>query len=296
MVVANAGLGNNFTSQAALLTELKGLPVDVANNGLIMTAEPFNVNLEKGNNYYGYDGEDEAGVKKYHEVTPLAITRVNARVAIVSATLNTGSIPANQTPIFDKLGDVQVAMFNVPEKTNLFYARSNPLATDLATNASYLYGDQWPSTAGSYEGVADVPEKPTASLMDEVLGLPVTIDEAPYYYVNESSIVNKMFIVLRAKLYKGNTYVDPANNPHLVGLYIDSEGYTYYPIWVNGKDLGYGYTLHTPDGKVVRNTQYNISLTIKGLGNPTIDPVDKAWLDVKVTVTPWTVVNQTVEW
>lgn len=297
VVVANAQLGNTYTSKATLLGVLKELPADIATKGLIMTAEPFEVNLKKGKNYYGYDGIDVEGEETYLEKDPLAITRVNARVAIVSAELNTNSIPVNQQPIFDKLGDVQVAMFNVPNETNLFYARTNPLATDLATNANYLYGAQWTSPANTYEGVSDDPENPTASLTDAtVVGLPVTIDKAPYYYVNESSVENKMFIVLRAKLYKGTEEVTPTNNPSLIGLYIDSDGYTYYPIWVNGKDLGYEYTSHTADGKVVRNTQYNITLSINGLGNPTIDPVDKAWLDVKVEVAPWTVVNQNVTW
>ncbi|MPM68629.1 hypothetical protein SDC9_115563 [bioreactor metagenome] len=50
------------------------------------------------------------------------------------------------------------------------------------------------------------------------------------------------------------------------------------------------------DGTIKRNTQYNISLTIKGLGNPNIDPVDKAWLDVAVAVEDWKVVGQGVIW
>lgn len=289
VVVANAEIGS-VTSKTTLLATLKELPADIANKGLIMTAKPIEVTLKKGKNFYGYDGEDIDGEETYLEETPLAITRVNARVAIVGATLSNADIPANQQPIFDALGDVQVAMFNVPEKTKLF---GSPLATD----AGYLYGAQWPSPAGTYEGVLDDPATPTASLTDTVDGLPVVITDAPYYYVNESSVENKMLIVLRAKLYKGGTVVDPTTNEHLVGLYIDSEGYTYYPIWVNGKDLEYEYgTGYTADGKVVRNTQYNISLTIKGLGNPTIDPVDKAWLDVAVEVADWIVVGQNVTW
>jgi len=292
VVAANANIGA-ITSKATLLATLKELPTDIANKGLIMTAEPIEVTLKKGKNFYGYDGEDIDGEETYLEETPLAITRVNARVAIVGATLSNADIPANQQPIFDALGDVQVAMFNVPEKTKLF-------GSPLATNADYLYGAQWPSPAGTYEGVLDDPATPTSSLTDNsVVGLPVVIGTAPYYYVNESSVENKMLIVLRAKLYKGGTVVDPTTNEHLVGLYIDSEGYTYYPIWINAKKEGYTYTYageYVPDGKIKRNTQYNISLTIKGLGNPSIDPVDKAWLDVKVAVEDWQVVGQNVVW
>ena len=295
VVAANANIGA-VKSKATLLATLKELPTDIATNGLIMTAEPIEVELKAGKNYYGYtDAEvlEKIGDEKNHlndGKKPLAITRVNARVAIVGATLSTKEIPVNQQPIFDALGDVQVAMFNVPKETKLF-------DSPLATNADYLYGAEWPSPAGTYEGVLDDPATPTASLTDTVDGLPVVITDAPYYYVNESSVENKMLIVLRAKLYKGGTVVDPTTNEHLVGLYIDSEGYTYYPIWVNGKDLGYDYGgTNVADGKVVRNTQYNITLTITGIGRPTIDEPETANLDVKVEVAPWLVVSQNVTW
>ncbi|MFA6854654.1 MAG: fimbria major subunit, partial [Bacteroidales bacterium] len=68
-----------------------------------------------------------------------------------------------------------------------------------------------------------------------------------------------------------------------------------YPVWVN-KDGISAPSGSIGDGNVYRNTQYNISLTIKGLGNPSIDDVDKAFLDVKVEVAPWNVVTQNVEW
>src|SRR5690606_35004225 len=64
VVVANGRIGNVVTSKTALLATMKDLPTDVATNGLIMTAIPFDITLEKGKNYYGYTGEDEAGVKK----------------------------------------------------------------------------------------------------------------------------------------------------------------------------------------------------------------------------------------
>ncbi len=294
VVIANANIGSRAT-MPLLKAELGALPANVATNGLIMTANPVDVTLVKGKNYYGYtDAEvlEKIGDEKNHlndSKKPLAITRVNARVAIVSAVLDMNSVPENQKTVFDALKNVQVAMFNVPEKTHLFYTDTRP--TWLATDTDYLFGAKWPSPATTYVGANDPAATPTGSLTDNVVGLPVFITDAPYYYVNESSVENKMFIVLRAQVMKGEDVVTSVTD-----LYTDSEGYTYYPIWVNGKDLGYDYGGATTDGKVVRNTQYNISLTIKGLGNPTIDPVDKAWLDVKVEVAPWLVVSQNVTW
>ena len=292
VVVANANIGNIITSKATLLATLKDLPTDVATNGLIMTSEPFTINLEKGENYYGYSGTDEAGVKKYHEATPRAITRVNARVAIVSAELDYENVPETQQAVFTHLGDIEVAMFNVPNQTKLF-------GTPLAINDDFQFGADWPSPEYSYVGVGTGTQN--SDLYDVIAAdLPISAESAPYYYVNENNSLvvtgteadpaQKMFIVLRAKVYNGTDVVTS-----LDGLYTDGEGYTYYPVWVN-KDGISAPSGSIGDGNVYRNTQYNISLTIKGLGNPTIDDVDKAFLDVKVEVAPWNVVTQNVEW
>lgn len=291
VVVANAEIGQK-NSKAELLATIKGLPADVAGKGLVMTAEPFDVTLVKGNNYYGYTDAQVAaktGENKNHlndNKKPLPITRVNARVAIVSAVLDMESVPDNQKVVFDDLKDVEVAMFNVPKETKLF-------GTDLAKNENYLYGAKWTSRLGTYVGSNDDPAAPTASLTDAVTdALPVVDTNAPYYYVNESNGTHKMFIVLRAKVYKDNAVVTTVKD-----LYTDNEGYTYYPIWINAADKGYSYDQgYVADGTIKRNTQYNISLTIKGLGNPNIDPVDKAWLDVAVAVEDWKVVGQGVIW
>lgn len=291
VVVANAEIGQK-NSKAELLATIKGLPADVAGKGLVMTAEPFDVTLVKGNNYYGYTDAEVAaktGENKNHlndNKKPLPITRVNARVAIVSAVLDLASVPANQKVVFDALKDVEVAMFNVPKETKLF-------GSDLAKNVNYLFGAKWTSPLSTYVGSADASAVATASLTDAVTGaLPVVVTNAPYYYVNESNGTHKMFIVLRAKVYKNNAVVETVKD-----LYTDNEGYTYYPIWINAADKGYSYDLgYVADGTIKRNTQYNISLTIKGLGNPNIDPVDKAWLDVAVAVEDWKVVGQGVIW
>ena len=291
VVVANAEIGQK-NSKAELLATIKGLPADVAGKGLVMTAEPFDVTLVKGNNYYGYTDAQVAaktGENKNHlndNKKPLPITRVNARVAIVSAELDLASVPANQKVVFDALKDVEVAMFNVPKETKLF-------GSDLAKNENYLFGAKWDSPLSTYVGYGVAGATATTSLTDAVTdALPVVDTNAPYYYVNESNGTHKMFIVLRAKVYKDNAVVTTVKD-----LYTDNEGYTYYPIWINVAKEGYTYAgEYVPDGKIKRNTQYNISLTIKGLGNPNIDPVDKAWLDVAVAVEDWQVVGQNVVW
>ena len=289
VVAANATIGTQ-TSLTTLKDLLKDLPpADISTGGLIMTAEPFNVTLTQGNNYYGYTDAQvtaKTGVNKNHladNKVPLPITRVNARVAIVSAVLDYDNVPANQKVAFDALKDVEVAMFNVPKQTKLF-------GTNLATNTTYQFGAKWVSPNNTYVGANDASASANSLLYNTVAdALPVVNTLAPYYYVNESNGSDKMFIVLRAKVYKNKTVVTNLN-----GLFTDVDGYTYYPVWVN-KD---GLTLNGNIGNsnVYRNTQYNITLTIKGLGNPNIDEVENAWLDVMVKVEDWKVVNQNVTW
>ena len=131
------------------------------------------------------------------------------------------------------------------------------------------------------------------------LSLPIpttTGSNAPYFYVTENTAADakeQMLIVLRGKPTKGTPAVDVVAE----GLYTDSEGYTYYPVWVNANKTNYTYSGdNTGDSHIRRNTQYNISLTINGIGNPTIDPVEEAFLDVNVSVEDWTVVTQDVDW
>ncbi|MBF6598464.1 MAG: fimbria major subunit [Fermentimonas sp.] len=279
-VVANADIGNTITNEATLIALTKDLPVDT-NKGLPMTSEGKTVTLVTGENQYGF----KTGVTnfkeaaKQHSDTPVSLVRVNARVAIVSAKLS-ANLPTDQVAIFDALTNIEVAMFNVPKTSKLF-------VDPLAMNADYLYGEAWPSSDTSYT-VGTV----NAEFKAPSLSLPIVNTAAPYFYVTENTATNakeQMLIVLRGKPTKGGSAVVA------VGLYTDVNGYTYYPVWVNA--LGHTYnTGHVADSKILRNTQYNISLTIYGIGNPTIDPVEEAFLDVNVSVEPWTVVTQDVVW
>jgi hypothetical protein len=254
------------------------LPVAIA-SGLPMTGESAEITLKPGLNQYGY-AASEVVATKFSEGIPLPLYRVNARVAIVSATLASNLTP-DQTDFFDALTDVQVAMFNVPETTKLFGA-------ELAMNANFLFGEDWPTTEGTYTvGTVE-------GSFEDAVTFPITDDAAPYYYVNENSsnvAKEKMMIVLRAKPTKGGQPAAATN------LYTDANGYTYYPIWVNAGGLGYTFNGdNSGDNIIRRNTQYNISLVIHKIGYPNIDPPAAATVDVLVSVAPWSVVTQDVVW
>ena len=273
-VVANATIGK-VADETELIEMTKDLPV-VIDNGIPMTSEGKDVTLIAGENQYGFAVTE--GINNLSE-TALPLVRVNARVAIVAATLS-NDLPDDQAAIFDALTDIEVAMFNVPKASNLFGA-------PLALNDDYLFGEAWPSTAGSYytDGTANGAFKQASEL-------PIVNIDAPYFYVTENTATDakqQMLIVLRGKPTKGGAAVVAE------GLYTDENGYTYYPVWVNAPGHTYN-TGHVADSKILRNTQYNISLTINGIGNPTIDPVESAFLDVNVSVEDWTVVTQDVTW
>lgn len=282
VVVANAGIGQ-VANKAELLAKTKYLPADIT-KGLPMTGmTDADVIVAPGQNYYGYAAGKTPAGKEHSVAAPLQIVRVNARVAITSATLN-----LTAESIFNELKDVDVAMFNVPKISNIFGD-----AGSLAINADYLFGEAWPSPQTSYTvGTANTYFK------DATVTFPIKSTNAPYYYVTENTVGKaeattnqRMLIVLRGKPYKDGVAVV------VEGLYTDAAGYTYYPVWVNADDKGYTYPEnYTADNFIKRNTQYNISLSITKIGNPTIDPVQNAFMDVTVTVAPWTVVTQNVTW
>src|SRR5690554_4079051 len=218
VVVANASIGTVAT-KTVLMAKTKNLPVVIA-SGLPMTGESAEITLEPGLNQYGY-AASEVVATKFSEGTPLPLYRVNARVAIVSADL-ADNLTSDQTDFFDALTDVQVAMFNVPKTTKMF-------GTSLAMNANFLFGDDWPTTKGTYTvGTVE-------GTFKNAVTFPITDADAPYYYVNENiSEVEKeqMMIVLRAKPTKEGQPAAAEN------LYTDANGYTYYPIWVNATKDG----------------------------------------------------------
>lgn len=298
VVVANATTAiGPVANYADLKAKTSALPVAAVvdngeitlTNGLVMTGESTVVKLDAGDNQFGYKADDDgykASAKQLSSNTPLPITRVNARVAIADAKLSI-SDPAQQA-LFDGLKDVEVAIFNVPQETNIF-GDAGTLTADVT---KFYFGNAWPTTANSYVGSADSDdngEANTAFVETGFATLPIGITDAPYFYVTENvkegiNPKEQMLIVLRGVPTLNNVEVEAE------GLYTDEEGYTYYPVWVNKDGIEDG------TGKVVRNTQYNIYLTIKGMGNPSIDEVEEAFLDVLVKVEDWEVVTQDVTW
>lgn len=295
-IIVNGGsLGLTGSSTRADIEAAQATaPVEIDEHGLLMTCDPLEVTLVPGYNLLGMAkdvdknyGDNDVTVVEDHE--NVYVTRVNARVAIADAKVD---VPTDAEVVFDGLDEVEVAIFNVPEESEIFGD-----AGELALNADYLFGAAWETTLPSY--VTTGTEK-DHFLEDEVTFPIDALSKAPYFYVNENTstdLVEQMLIVLRGKPYKGNA--EAKEYVFAPGLYTDAAGYTYYPVWVNADKAGYTYVGDTgkiKNSQVLRNTQYNIYLTITKIGNPTIDPVEDAFLDVLVQVKDWDVVKQNVEW
>jgi hypothetical protein len=298
VVAANANIGA-VPNKATLLAKFAETLSQDLTNGLVMTSEPVDIELEGGKNQYGYKTTDtesvyDAEANQISAGVRLPITRINARIALVGLTYEFTS------PFYNKFELTEVALFNARKASNYF-------GTPLYKDNDFLYGSAYPSTLSTYVGSVGYAGEFNAAV-DETLAQAfventeltapalVNAKNAHYFYAFENSANTDTdkegtFIVLKGKLWKGDAqYIAP-------GLVTDAEGYTYYAIWVNAANDMYTYdNEYTPDGTIKRNTQYNISANLKKAGNPTIDPAVEAQLDVWVEVAPWIVVNQNVDW
>lgn len=285
VVVANATADmGTITSKADLLTKVAtDLATQTLENGLLMTSEetpPFAI--KAGKNYYGYaEGQTPVG-NEISVDAPVKLTRIPARVALVSAKVQFEGSYAGFT-----FEPEEVFLFNAKQQSKYF---GNPGA--LVEGTELLSGVNLSSFGG--------PLKPAAwetadYLKDAFTSLDILSEKQVYYYVFENDAsVQPTVLSIKGKIKKDeDTYATADDFPGA----IDSEGYTYYSIVVNADIPGYTYDGETPkDSKILRNTQYDISVTIKHLGkdDPTDPPVAAATLDVKVKVAEWEVVKQNV--
>ncbi len=309
VVVANGNIGS-VSSLAALKDKHMALG-QTTDAGLKMTAIVEDVALITGENQYGFKTDDDNYKSDANQISAgnrLPLTRINARVALVGLSYAFTDLPYNKFQL------TEVGMFNAREKSKLFGTSLVAGRNDgVVTEWDFLYGQtsggpKYPSPESSYVGSDGYPTEgftaqgwnaliqPFAANTELVAPTLVNAKNAHYFYAFENTAnteENKegTFIVLKGKLFNGeNQYIAP-------GLHTDADGFTYYPIWVNAVKDGYTYnTDHTPDGTIIRNTQYNITASLTKAGNPTIDEPEDAFLDVYVEVAPWLVVSQTVTW
>ena len=294
-----------------------------AGNGLIMTSQEYTLNMVAGQNFFGA-GAPPTGSNVVNN-NNLQLTRINARIALVSVNFNDQTEPANN-PRFDGFNLTDVAMFNVRNTSRLFgtggFEVTQSLVHTANTTTPFSFGGDWPTPLGSFVGHTSV-GIPTPSLLVNSAAMTtagitnwgdINPNRAIFFYAFENAgdplvpvagtnpvvyhRANRTgtFIVLRGQLTLNNVPV--TGYP---GLFHCPAGFTYYAIWVNCDALGTVTSsnqnaIGLGNNSILRNRQYNISVNLWGPGNPTIDPKEKAFLDVHVVVADWEEVTQDVDW
>lgn len=290
VVVANAPEDlSSITSKAALLAKVND---DLANqkveDGLLMTSEETTAfTIAAGHNYYGYADDAAVPAENKHSIgEPVKLTRVAARVALVGASVEFSGAYADW-----EFEPEQIFLFNA-KKQSKYFGASLVEGEELLSGVD-LTGFNGDLKPDNWDAAWVVPY-----LQNPFTDLNAATPATPYYYYTFENDPTIQPTVLSIKGKLKNADGDELTNVDLPGA-IDADGFTYYSVIVNGDLGGYTYNAgHTPDKKIVRNTQYNITLTIKhpGKDDPTDPPTEQAMLDVLVEVVPWVVVNQAVDY
>ena len=295
IVVANAPEDlSTITSKATLKAKIAAdLADQTLVKGLLMTSEETNAfTIAAGKNYYGYVAGQTPEGTEHSVAAPVKLTRAVARVALVAASTEFTGSYAGWT-----FEPKEIFLFNA-KKQSKYFGASLVQGTELLSGinltdfAGTLKPSEWNANAAAWT---------VAYLKDTAPALSAITANAPVYYytfendANDTSI-KPTVISLKGELKDATGKKLTAND--LPGA-ISADGFTYYSIIVNATKGGYSYTApagHEANCKIMRNTQYNISLTIKhpGKNDPTDPPTEAAMLDVKVEVVPWVVVGQSV--
>ena len=280
--------GKTLAEVKALTTELTAENQEAT--GLIMTAEPVEVTLVAGNNYYGYDGSQ--GGNQISQDTPLEIKRVHARIAF--------------TKIEVKMSESYVNKYNfTPENIYALVAKkkSNLFGASLAnSDDAYLTGSLT-TFNGAYT--------PANYTHVDWLGRGYTApsNNAPQgFYVLESVYAQNAglrptILCVKGKLTKHDG--NPLSSEEMTAAFnagwivASDDPTTYYPVLVNFESNNYTYTGEAVEkGKIVRNHKFDINLTITGPGtnNPENPITESANLNVNCVVAAWKGVVQNVIW
>ena len=297
VVVANYA---NENLQGLSLTKIKKLTHTLSaddqdpNKGTFMlTAEPVSVNLEKGNNYYGYAAGDGNRISVDQ---PIELKHIHAGMSLAGVTVEFAEpYKALYGVKFDKKG--QLIALIAKAQSNVF---GEPLAN---ADLNYLYGVQlFGKTDGKYTP-AKANYKEMAELKMDLTEVGTEMKGKGFYVLENNSAKHPTILCLKGELTQADGTAltdDQAAQAVDAGWIVSKTDHsTYYPVLVNWTKEGYSYdTGYQAKNAIERNHKYEITLKITGPGtNSPEDPTaEKANLDVKCKVLPWVIVKQNVVW
>lgn len=283
--------GLSLKKVKALTHTLSADDQDPTKGTFMLTAEPVSVDLQKGNNYYGY-GEGDG--TRLSVDKPIELKHIHAGMALTNLTVE----------FAESYATLYSVNFDEGELIGLVAkAQSNIFGDSLVNaDANYFYGAKlFGKTGGKY-----TPAEDNYKEMEE-LKMALTKTGAQtgkgFYVLENNSEKHPTILCLKGTLTdaNGNELTDElAAQAVEAGWIVSKEDHsTYYPVLVNWVKDGYAYEGgHEAKNAIVRNNKYEISLTITGPGtNSPEDPTqEKANLDVMCKVLPWNIVKQNVVW
>ena len=288
---ANQNLkGLSLEKVKALTHTLSADDQDPTKGTFMLTAEPVSVNLQKGNNYYGYATGDgnRISVDK-----PIELQHIHAGMALTNLTVKFAESYAKLYSV--KFDEGQLIALIAKAQSNVF---GKPLVN---TDANYFYGVK-------LFGKTDAKYTPAAANYKEMAELKMDLKETGeqerkgFYILENNSAEHPTILCLKGTLTQADgseLTADQAQQAVEAGWIVSTTDHsTYYPVLVNWAKDGYTFTGTDEHNGIVRNNKYEIALTITGPGtNSPEDPTqEKANLDVMCKVLPWVIVKQNVVW
>ena len=288
---ANQNLkGLSLEKVKALTHTLSADDQDPTKGTFMLTAEPVSVNLQKGNNYYGYAAGDG---NRISEDKPIELQHIHAGMALTNLTVKFAESYAKLYSV--KFDEGQLIALIAKAQSNVF---GKPLVN---TDANYFYGVK-------LFGKTDAKYTPAAANYKEMAELKMDLKETGeqerkgFYILENNSAEHPTILCLKATLTQADgseLTADQAQQAVEAGWIVSTTDHsTYYPVLVNWAKDGYTFTGTDEHNGIVRNNKYEIALTITGPGtNSPEDPTqEKANLDVMCKVLPWVIVKQNVVW
>lgn len=290
---ANENLkGLSLTKVKALTHTLSADDQDPTKGTFMLTAEPVSVNLQKGNNYYGYAAGDgnRLSVDK-----PIELKHIHAGMSLTSVTV---AFADSYKTLYNVKFDKGALMALIAKKqSNVF---GEPLAN---ADLNYLYGEKHFGTQPNAYTPAEANYTKMTELKMDITEVGAAMTGKGFYVLENNSAEHPTILCLKGELTQADGTAltdDQAQQAVEAGWIVSKTDHsTFYPVLVNWAKDGYTYEGgHTAKNAIERNNKYEIALTITGPGtNSPEDPtVETANLDVKCTVLPWVIVKQNVVW
>ena len=278
-------------------TELKQMTYDLAEDDkthgkLLMTSEFKDITLKAGNNYYGYDNSVGTPEEQIAVDAPLQIKRVHAAIAFEGVKVQ---FKPEYKDFSVKFDDGMVLAL-IAKKNSMIFGSS----LYNAANQDYLYGAAVPHGTLTPANYTEAAWLKTAINQVDIKDSGM---KKGFYVLENASTAHPTILCLKGTLVqKDGSDLTPEQMAKAFAagwIVAADDATTYYPVIINATSNHYNY--NGGDGqrdKIVRNTKYNVVLTITGPGtNKPEDKTDeKANLDVLCKIVDWVIITQNATW